>query len=556
MNRLTTRLNANSELRDEYRTFLRDYERLGHMREVSRSPDNTQCVYIPHLPVIREDSATTHLRVVFNASSNTSNGLSLNDHLLAGPKLQNDLSSVILQWRTFKYIYTADIAKMYRQIQVNEQDINYQRILWRSDPSEALKDYQLLTVTYGTTSAPYLALRVIQQLTMDDGEQFPLAVPILQKQIYVDDVLFGSDTIESLRRTREQVIALLRRGGFTLRKWASNSSELLTDIDPADHGLACNKLLQQDDQLKILGVSWNPANDHFQFKVTVPCQAPRTKRAILSFISKLFDPLGWVTPVTVTAKIFMQSLWRTGIAWDDELSPEHAEQWLSLYSQLPGLNAIKIPRWTNQGADTRLIELHGFADASSVAYAAVVYLKIVTLSGAVRIALLSGKSKVAPIKPLSIPRLELQAAVLLTRLIKSLRETIPVESSDCYCWTDSTVTLAWLSQHPSRWKTFVSHRVAEIQANVPGARWNHVASADNPADCASRGLYGGELPLHPLWWHGPSWLGLSSESWPPQIGPLSVDDVPETRGPHLMPQLQVPTGTSRRGFHRGQNSFE
>lgn len=159
-----------------------------------------QSVYLPHHPVFRADSATTHLRVVFNASCITSNGTTLNDHLLAGPKLQTELPSILLQWRQFRFVYTADIGKMFRQILIDQRDLDYQRIRWQPESSDVPCDYQLLTVTYGMTCAPFLALRVLKCLVDDKGDQFPLAASIIRRQIYVDDVIFGDNEIESLRQ--------------------------------------------------------------------------------------------------------------------------------------------------------------------------------------------------------------------------------------------------------------------------------------------------------------------------------------------------------------------
>lgn len=194
--------------------------------------DSPHGYYIPHHAVFRDSSATTRLRVVFNASCRTSNGASLNNHLLIGPKLQTDLTTLIMQWRQFRYVYLADIAKMYRQIRVDPRDTNYQRVLWRASPSEAITENRLLTVTYGTASAPYLALRVLKQLANDESAHFPLAIPVLRHHVYVDDCVFGTDDKILARQTRDQLIALLNKGGFRLRKWASNCPSLLADIDP------------------------------------------------------------------------------------------------------------------------------------------------------------------------------------------------------------------------------------------------------------------------------------------------------------------------------------
>ncbi|XP_011883990.1 PREDICTED: uncharacterized protein LOC105571129 [Vollenhovia emeryi] len=404
---------------------------------------------------------------------------------------------------------------MYRQIWIDSRDRDYQRILWGND-SDELQEYQLLTVTYGTTAAPFLALRVLKQLICDEGGSFPLAAQILQSDVYVDDVLFGAEDVPLLRRSREQVCALLAKGGFTLRKWASNRSSLLADISEEDHGLACNRELKLDDNLNILGISWAPALDSFQFRVSPLEATPRTKRTILSAIAKLFDPLGWVTPVTITAKIFMQSLWRLQIQWDDTVPVLALNKWEDIYRNLSHLNGLQIDRWTGRGADTAEVQLHGFADASTVAYAAVVYSRVVSIAGEITVRLLIAKSKVAPLKTVSVPRLELSAATLLTRILEFIQESLHISSVKSYCWTDSTVALAWIQSHPSRWKTFVSNRVAEIQTRAQNAQWRYVSTHENPADCASRGLLGHELPSFGLWWQGPSWLHLNPDEWPSQ----------------------------------------
>jgi len=518
LNGLLRRFKQSPALQKEYSAFLREYQELGHMREAPPLPESSQCVFIPHHPVIRDASSTTHLRVVFNASSITSNGSSLNEHMLTGPKLQTDLAAVILRWRQFRYVYSADIAKMYRQILVDPRDVNYQRILWCENESSCSREYQLLTVTYGTASAPFLALRVIRQLVQDEGRAFPLAVPVLQDHIYVDDVLFGADDIPLLLQTRDQTCALLSRGQFQLRKWSSNSPRLLDGLPEANHGLACSKTLQNDEQLKILGICWIPSQDAFRFHVSIPRSSRRTKRSILSIIARLFDPLGWGAPVTITAKIFLQKLWQLRVDWDETI-PAHLEtEWISIEDSLQAIDGLTLGRWIKRGADTVECELHGFSDASQKAYAAAVYLRLKSLSSERSSMLLVSKSKVAPIKPWSVPRLELAAAVLLSRLIEFVSNSLLLpETTQCFCWTDSSVVLAWVTQHPAKWKTFVANRVVEIQKRVPRASWRHVSTGENPADCASRGILGDQLKSHELWWHGPSWLRLANADWPSPV---------------------------------------
>ncbi|XP_011251973.2 uncharacterized protein LOC105248729 [Camponotus floridanus] len=524
---LKRRLDTNPDLKSEYSAFLEEYEQLKHMKRVHPpTASHSPAVYLPHHPVIRTTSATTRLRVVFNASSLTTNGTSLNSHLEIGPKLQTEITAILLRWRKHKYVYMADIAKMYRQILVDPRDRDYQRIVWYNQDQSDIQDYQLSTVTYGTASAPFLALRVIKQLITDEGAAFPLATPILQDDIYVDDVLFGANDISVLRQVREQLCSLLSRGRFTLRKWASNNSALLADIPEECHGLAGNRWLTFEENFSVLGLTWNPAYDTFQFRVDLSPTLPDTKRKILSTIARLFDPLGWVTPVTINAKIFMQHLWRLKLNWDDTIPSQTLQRWESIYYNLSALNNLQIPRWPCQDDSTALCELHGFADASNAAYAAAVYMHTTSQSGEIKITLLAGKSKVAPLKITSLSRLELQAACLLARLIEFTQSSLQMSNVACHCWTDSTVVLAWLNSHPSRWKTFVSHRVADIQSRLPEVQWRYIPSADNPADCASRGILHSDFNAFNLWWHGPPWLKLTQTKWPRDPAP-PLEEAPE-----------------------------
>lgn len=210
--------------------------------------------------------------------------------------------------------------------------------------------------------------------------------------------------------------------------------------------------------------------------------------------------------------------------WDDVISPSVINRWETIYRNLAHLNGLQIPRWIGRD-DTVQCELHGFADASTVAYAAVVCIRVISSSNEITVRLLdslTAKSKVAPFKTMSVPRLELSAAVLLARLIEYIHDSLSLKSIKLYCWTDSTVVLAWLNSHPSRWKTFVSNRVADIQTRIPDAKWCYVSTHENPADCASRGFLGHELQSFSLWWQGPPWLHADHTKWPSHHPSLDV----------------------------------
>jgi len=471
------RLQRNPELAGQYREFLREYESLGHMEMVPPDdPVSRSTVYIPHHPVMRDSSSTTKLRVVFNASCRSSNGTSLNDHLLTGPKLQQDLAAVLLRWRMNSAVCVADIEKMYRQILVHPDDVDYQRIPWFSLQSPSPVSYRLLTVTYGTASAPYLAMRVLKQLIADEGHWFPEIAILCAQSLYVDDILIGADNVSKLRWIRDQLIAFMQCGGFNVRKWNANSNELLQDLSPSS--VDANRILfSANGEFKILGISWQPNDDSFRFIVNSKVTTENSKRSILSCIAKLYDPFGWVAPVIISAKILMQELWLAQTNWDDPLPADINKRWETYQENIAKLSDIRIPWWVHRCQENLGVEIHGFADASTRAYAAVVYIRVLQSMTEIFTHLLIAKTKVAPIKTISIPRLKLNALVLLSRLIKWTLTSLNSASTPCYGWTDSTVALAWLSQHPSKWKTYVANRVSEIQETIPTIKWRHVPSA-------------------------------------------------------------------------------
>lgn len=524
---LEKRLSRDSELRNAYIAFMQDYLDSGHM-ELAPSPVNpAQSYYIPHHGVWKP--ASKSIRVVFDASSKDVDGNSLNSTLFIGPKLQKDISRLLLSFRSHEIVFTADIRQMYRQILICPEHRDYQRILWRFPHETEPQEYRLNTVTYGVSSSPYLALRTLVQLAQDEHHTYPLAADILKNDIYVDDIITGCDSIEKALVCQKQLIGILASAGMELRKWASNNSELLSAVPP-DH---CQMPLTLDqeapDFVKILGLQWNPGSDSFSFLVS-NTNTICTKRGILSDIARMFDPLGFLTPITLLAKYFMQLLWSAGLQWDDPIPPDIQARWHQFKTQLHSISQIHIPRYVFQKTALN-IQLHGFCDASERGYAAVAYFRLAFPDNPVKIHIITAKSKVSPLKRISLPRLELCAALLLAKLVAEIIKTYTnyINSQEIYAWSDSTVALSWIKASPHRWKTFVCNRVTQIQENLPPIHWRHVDSANNPADCGSRGILPSELINHPLWWAGPPWLSESPDQWPTQPNTSNAQALQEER---------------------------
>lgn len=521
------KLQKDPQLAKEYTSFMNEYETLGHMRKV---PENSNSYYIPHHPVFKQSSTTTKLRVVFDASRKTSTGISLNDCLRIGPTIQDDLTTLLTRWRKFPIAFTADLEKMYRQIRIQSQDLDFQRIVWRNSPTEKIQDYQLQTVTYGTACAQYLAIRSMHELAYDGMLTHPLASKRMLTDFYVDDLLSGAYDLIEASAVQSQLRDLSNKGGFNLRKWASNTDALLQSIPLCDREIKTSHLIEFDENIKSLGIHWNPRSDQFTFQSSLdPLVIAKTKRSILSEISKLFDPLGWLAPIIIRAKILMQQIWCLDLNWDDQLPTTILENWRIIRENLQVVDVISLPRSISHFANDHPLELHGFSDASIHAYAAVVYSRIIQPDGTYKVTLLAAKTKVSPIKQITLPRLELCGAHLLSKLINKVRSDIQAAHIISFAWCDSSIVLHWMHGHPNRLKTFVANRVSDIMERGNIKQWRHISGKENPADCATRGLDTTSLQSHPLWWNGPTWLSQNSDSWPVSFPPL----------PEILPDVKI-----------------
>ncbi|XP_054709241.1 uncharacterized protein LOC129218946 [Uloborus diversus] len=497
--------------------FMIDYEKLGHMTRAETSSDfiNSDTYFLPHHAVIKNDSVPTKLRVVFDGSCKPPDSHSLNSILAVGQTVQPALFSILMRFRMNRIAFSADIQQMYRQILVDFADQDLQRIVWRESESSPISEFRLCTLTYGTSAAPFLATRVLHQIGLDIENEDPTVSSIIKNSFYIDDLMSGSNSNEEAIATIKTLSEVLEARGFHLRKWRSNSPQVLSDSLPTSPKEVQNLEIHPDECSKALGLTWDSLNDCFVFKVNFKFEGNITKRTFLSQSAKLFDPLGFLSPCTISIKIFYQQLWLLKLDWDSPLPQELATKWEAFQRNFEQVCYIRIPRWIQ--TTNKNIILHGFCDASECAYAAVIYAVQPRSDEESEVIILTSKSKVAPLKSVSIPRLELNGALLLARLYSSTKSIF----SDCdisfHAWTDSQVVLTWLSSPPRNWKPYVSNRTSEILDLVPVKSWSFVPTKENPADIVSRGLAPKYLPDCTIWWKGPSWLKLTEESWPNQL---------------------------------------
>ncbi|XP_039299275.1 uncharacterized protein LOC120355056 isoform X1 [Nilaparvata lugens] len=515
---LEKRLATNAELRSQYVAFMDEYESLGHMSPVPDSQPYEKCFHIPHHPVFKPDSTTTKLRVVFDASAKSNTGISLNEALHVGHTVQPELFDIVLRFRTHRVAFIADITKMYRQILVHPEDRNLQRIFWRSNVNDPIQEYVLNTVSYGTSPAAFLATRTLNHLADIDCEPNSPVANAIKNDFYVDDFISGCSTVEQAIDLLRQIRDTLSNGGFELRKWLSNSNEVLNSIPEHLVETVSSKPLSDsnDSIVKALGLIWNSTSDVLIISSSVADVIHKTaftKRELLSCIASIFDPLGLISPVVILPKMLFQKLWPLKLDWDQKLPPDLLADWLAILQELPNISNITIPRCILAPEPDAILELHAFADASVTAYGVCIYVRSTTSQG-VHVCLLTAKSKLASLRPLlTIPRLELQAALLASRLVNKIISASRISFSGVFLWTDSKIVCDWLKAVPNRSDVFVSVRISEIQNTTADFSWNHVKTDQNPADLVSRGCSPNLLITSTLWWNGPTWLSQSPSTW-------------------------------------------
>ncbi|XP_054737959.1 uncharacterized protein LOC129244364 [Anastrepha obliqua] len=392
-----------------------------------------------------------------------------------------------------------------------------QRIVWRDEQGKPAI-YRLLTVTYGLNCSPYLTIKVLHTLATDEEHDFPAASKILKESFYMDDCLHGAATVEDALNIQRQLQQLLQRGGFNLR-----------------------------NETNALGIYWLCDTDSIGYKTNVtPIIGDITKRQQLSDVAKIYDPPGLLAPVVVKGKAICQQLWLSGVDWDDPIPDPLQQEWRRFRDEMPQIRELKVPRWVGSEPSVSSYQLHVFSDASTVAYAAVAYLRVETSGNDVKISILTAKTKVAPLKKITIPCLELNAALLAAKVAAKVLSTLQLPAIRLYCWSDSKTTLSWIRSNPGKHKQYISNRLTQIQELTPINAWKYVPTTTNPADIASRGIFPSQLAGLSLWWRGPPWLNRHSSTWPEQHNGytdpdeelvLSLVTIPEESKPTMLTTL-------------------
>ena len=507
---------------EAYEEALMGYVAKGHARKVSpaeMSQPTQKRWFLPHHAVTNPNKAK--IRVVFDAAARFG-GTSLNESLLTGPDLLQNLVGVLIRFREERVALVADVEQMFHQVRVRAEDQPALSFMWRSmDTSRSPDVYQMTVVIFGARCSPTLANHVLRQTAKDHQEETELshaAVEVVLNNFYMDDLLVSVADVERANLIRQEVTDLVAKGGFNLTKWMTNKPEAVAEAGPGSPGVSGLDLarLGQGTQ-RSLGCVWRPEDDVLGVSST-DVDVESTKRGVLSRLSMVFDPLGLVSPFVLRAKVLVQRLWAMKAEWDQPLSGGELLEWNSWLADLRCLEQVEVPRCYKQGAEVSVTEprcqLHVFCDASETAFGAVAYFRLTSTDGVHTTCLVMSRTRLAPLKKLTVVRLELQAAVLGVRLADVVKRETTYNIDETFYWTDSAVVLQFLQNESRRFHTFVSNRVAEIQHSSRPDEWHHVPGHLNPADMCSRGSSGQDLLQSSLWWAGPEFLICDSEEWP------------------------------------------
>ena len=486
--------------------------------------------YLPHHPVLNENKPGK-VRIVFDCAA-VHHGISLNSVVLQGPDMTNALTGVLLRFRLEKVALMADIEAMFYQVKVSEQQRDYLRFLWwpGGNFSEEPQHFRMTVHLFGGVWSPSCCNFVLRYTAQQQRDRYsPEIVSAVDKNFYVDDFLKAVPSVEDAVATVQEVSQLLRHGGFHLTKWVSNSSEVLDTIPTSE---VSSKLLSYEltgDSIaeRALGVRWYVDADSFGFSSAIR-DKPDTRRGILSTINAVYDPLGLVSPFILPAKRLLQELCRRRVSWDDRISGPDLEAWTAWKRDLPQLEQLRIRRCIKP--DDVCVrskpQLHHFCDASSYGYGCTTYVRAIDQHGNASCQLLMAKSRLAPMKTMTIPRLELCAAALAYKMNGMISSELDVPLQTPVFWTDSTIVLQYIVNTSKRFHTFVANRISAIRGGSDPTQWRHVDSESNPADDVSRGLRASELVRSTRWFEGPEFLRHDEAQWP--TNPVYMGDLPET----------------------------
>lgn len=519
--------------------------------------------YLPHHEILKPESKSTPIRIVFNSSASYM-GHVLNDYYAKGPDILGDLWGILLRFRQKPVAMAGDISKMYNSVLISELDKMTHRFLWRDMNTNKQPDhYCLQTVTFGDRPSGIISITALRKTAEMFKTEYPETVDMIMGDSYVDDILHSCETrseaVSKINATEE----ILKAGGFHIKQW----------VISGHHGITEEVKVIDTEIEKVLGMMWEPKEDQFSFKVRInfskKCKNvhkepnitvdeitqkipnPLTKRMILSQVASLYDPLGLVIPFTIRCKILMRQLItlkreQNGVdqtlSWDDPIPADMYDQWVCLFKDMFALEKVRFQRCVKPDSAIGNPTLVVYADASNVAYSTCAYVRYQLQDGTYSAQLLAAKGRIAPLRQITIPRLELCAAVLSSRLRKAIEKELKFVFKRVFHLVDSQIVRSQIQRESHGFETFVATRVAEIQTHTDTSEWWWVTSEDNAADYATRPQHPLSLGSESVWQNGPKYLTLPVDKWP--ISQPCVQKLPDRNNTLLSCKVEINQATN------------
>ncbi|XP_053686938.1 uncharacterized protein LOC128736479 [Sabethes cyaneus] len=524
---LEKRMSRDPVLKHNVHQQIQAYQAQGYAHRATEkelmAADPRRSWYLP-LGIVTHPKKPGKVRLIWDAAAKV-DGISLNSLLLKGPDLLTCLPGILIRFREKPVAVSGDIRQMFHQIRIRPEDRHAQRFLWRDDTRNNPEVFLMDVATFGSSCSPCSAQFIKNKNAEDFAAEFPRGAEAVVKCHYVDDYLDCFDTVAEAKQVAAEVKFIHDKGGFDIHGWRSNSPDVLQHL--GESTVAEVKNLDLDKGERVLGMLWLPAEDKLGFSTEMRKEISAiinedrrpTKRQVLRCVMSLFDPLGLLAIYTVHGKILIQSIWRSGTDWDQEIGEEAFDRWRRWTEYLWQVDNVRLSRcYIGQtlSGSLRSIQLHVLVDASEEAYSAAAYYRFTFADGTIHTTLVAAKAKVAPLKPLSIPRLELKAAVLGARLASFIGDNRTYGIDKRIFWSDSSTVLAWIRSDARRYRQYVSCRVGEILTLTESEEWRWVPTKMNTADEATKWRQGFCLSVEGEWFRGPKFLQYPEQQWPIQ----------------------------------------
>lgn len=520
---LKRRFEKNPDLQEKYADQVETYIQKGYAEKVPENdPGGARTWYLPHSCVV-SPRKPGKVRVVFDCAAK-SFGQSFNDHLMKGPNLVNSIVGVLLRFRKHPIAVVADIEAMFHQVQVAPRDRDALRFLWwtNGDMESEPAVYRMTVHLFGAKSSPSCAAFCLREVANEFGKFFePHVSKNVRQSFYVDDFLSGARNYEEGIKLVKDMREIMAMAGFNLTKWQSTSTHVMESIPTNQQGkVGLEKNIGNENV--VLGIKWSLEKDEFYF-ASETIDKPVTKRGLLAVTNSLYDPLGFIAPVILEARVIYRSACREQRDWDEPLSDLIKIKWERWCKSLSDLQDLRIPRCCIVESKPRGLQLHVFSDASRYAKGFVCYLRVTRGNETAECHLMMAKALLADEEKRTIPQLELDAAMDAVMMMRMVKRELGLEDCTCKYWTDSTAVLLSLRADKKQFPVFFKNRLARIQQYTNVHDWMHVPTNLNPADQASRGANAAVLMKTGTWLNGPEFLCGDPKTWPSQLPPGKVE---------------------------------